>query len=346
MGAFVAKRLDTERSSMSYERFKRQLYENISELEPARSARIGILEKGVNYEDEIAQRVIRAVNLSDQGREEVLLQEDLLYAVWEEEPSDYMLYWPVWLFYERFRAEGWQGVLPELAVALNRDMGEQELPIAPNDIFVRHRANLILRPFSLEENREELEDCVYWEWGDIVLVLYLLVYDEPGNFMSLKLERSMTEKWHKGDAVLLTGALLNCMSKMPPRLFYGQDSLRYYDEKGGVFLPGEKGIPIRIDPKDVTQGFLGYRLTTIQRLNGAIAIFYPGVRERIASLLQGDFYVVFKSVNEVGIYPVRLKPLSSLRAEVEHDNALLRKKQFLSGRIYRYVELRRELMEV
>lgn len=331
---------------MSYERFKKQLYEGLLELEMAKKAKIGLLEKGETYEDALAQRVIAAVTLSDQGREAMMLQEDLLYAVWEKEPYDCMLYWPVRVFYERYLTEGWQGVLPELAAAINRDSARKQGLPARNDTYVQHRANLILRPFSFEESGEELENCVYWKMGDVALVLYLLVYDDPDNFLSMKLERSVTEKWHKRDAVLLTGALLNCMSKMPPRLYHARDSMQYYNEKGGVFLQGEEGVPIRIDNKDVTEGFVGYRLTTSRRINGAIAIFYPDVKERLAQLLNGDFFVVFTSIHEVGIYSVRHKLLSDLKAEVSHNNALLEKKQFLSGRIYRYVERRRELMEV
>lgn len=333
---------------MTYETFKKQLYDSLLELETAKRTRIGILEKGKKYEEAADKQVIRAVNLSEKGREEEILQSDLLYAVWDEKKTgeyDCMLYWPMRIYYDRYKAEGWQGVLPELAAAIDVDGRRESTLPAGQGTYMQHRANLILRPISLEESREELEDCVYWTMGDVALALFLLVYDDPVNFISLKLERAITDQWRKRDAVLLTGALLNCMSKMPPRLYFAQVSREYYNENGGVFLPGEEGVPIRIDPTDLSQGNIGYRLTTTRRFNGAIAIFYPGVRERLAQLLKGDYYVAFFSVDEVGIYPVRFKPLSELRAELEHNNALLGKKQFLSGKIYRYVELRGELME-
>ena len=331
---------------MTYEVFKRLLYENIMELDTVHEARIGILEKGQEYEEEQEKRVVNAVNLSELGREDSTLQVDVLYAIWDREPPfDCMLYWPVRGYYDRYLLEGWQGVLPELAVAIRRDGGRENALPVEKDTYVQHRANLILRPCSLTQAGGELENCVYWEVGDIALVLYLLLHDKPGNFMSMKLERTITDGWNKKDAVLLTGALLNCVTKMPPRLYQAQTSLRYYNEKGGVFLEGEEGVPIRIDPRDAVQGNVGYRLTTTSRINGAIAIFYPGVRERLAELLHGDFYVVFYSVHEVGIYPVRHKSLTDLKAEIRHHNALLWRKNYLSGKIYRYVELRQELME-
>lgn len=331
---------------MTYEGFKRQLYHSLLELETAKETEIGILEKGVIYEDAIAKKVIRAVNLSDQGREETVLKADLLYAVWNKGQYDCMLYWPVRQFYDRYKAEGWQGVLPELAVAINRDNVRKGTLPTQKDTYVEHRANLILRPLSFERCREELTNCIYWRFGDIALVMYLLVYDDPENFLSLKLEREITDKWGKRDAVLLTGALLNCSQRMPPRLYAGQNAIRYYDERGGIFMPGEKGVPVKINNCDPEQGNVGYRLTTTRRINGAIALFYPGVKERIAELLGGDYYVTFNSVHEVGIYPVRQKHLSDLRAELEHNNALLESRSYLTGRVYRYGCLRGELMEV
>ena len=331
---------------MTYEGFKKQLYHSLLELETAKETEIGILEKGVIYEDAIAKKVIRAVNLSDQGREETVLKADLLYAVWNKGRYDCMLYWPVRQFYDRYKAEGWQGVLPELAVAINRDNARKGTLPTQKDTYVEHRANLILRPLHLPLYEEELGVSLYWNFGEIALVLYLLVFDDPENFISMKLERNMTDKWHRRDEVLLTGALLNCCSRMPARLYKAQDALDYYDERGGVFMPGEKGIPIHIDPADQRQGEIGYRLTTSRRVNGAVAIFYPGVKERLAELFEDDFYVGFTSVHEVCIHPVKHKRLSDVRAAVYHDHAVIEKRNILTDKLYRYVALRGELMEV
>lgn len=331
---------------MTYQEFKRQLYYSLVELKAAEQTELGILEKGAVYEDAAVLRVIRAVNLADCGREERILQEDLLYAVWEKGGYDCMLYWPVRQLYERYQSEGWQGVLPELTAAVNRECIKKEGLPAENDTYIQHRANLILRPIAYTLRYEELCNCIYWKVGDIALVLYLLVYDSPENLLSLKLDRNLTEKWRKRDTVLLTGALLNCFSRMPPRLYPGQDMLSYYDERGGVFMPGDEGIPAVIDNKDRMQGIIGYRLTTTRRLNGAVAIFYPGVKERLAELLEGDYYVGFTSVNEAVIHPIRYKRLQDMKAAIYHNNAMLDRANVLTSKVYRYVQVRSELIEV
>lgn len=331
---------------MTYEYFKTQLYYSLLELKTADRTELGILEKGVEYEDITARRVICAVNCAEHVSRRKTLPEDILYAVWDEKRYDSMFYWRVEPYYERYLSEGWQAVLPELAAVINRE-GERSggLP-AENDTYLQHRGNLILRPISYALRLEELSDGIFWRLGDIALALYLLVYDDPDNLLSLKLGRNFTERWRKRDSVLLTGALLNCVSRMPPRLYPGQDLLSFYDDQGGVFMKGEKGVRTMISPQDHRQGVIGYRLTTTRRINGAIAIFYPGVKERLAKLLQGDYYVGFTSVNEAVIHPVRDKRLTDMKAAIFHNNAVLDRANFLTNKVYRYVGVRGELMEV
>ena len=47
---------------------------------------------------------------------------------------------------------------------------------------------------------------------------------------------------------------------------------------------------------------LGNCLSTTIRTNGAVAIFLPGVAERIGQLMGGGFYMVFTSIHEVMIH--------------------------------------------
>ena len=54
----------------------------------------------------------------------------------------------------------------------------------------------------------------------------------------------------------------------------------------------------------IDKGPLGNCLSTTIRSNGAVAVFLPGVAERLSELLEGDFYAVFTSVHEVMIHSV------------------------------------------
>lgn len=47
---------------------------------------------------------------------------------------------------------------------------------------------------------------------------------------------------------------------------------------------------------------MGNCLSTSKKTNGAVAVFLPGVAERLAALLESDFYMVFTSIHEVMIH--------------------------------------------
>ena len=47
---------------------------------------------------------------------------------------------------------------------------------------------------------------------------------------------------------------------------------------------------------------MGNCLSTTKRTNGAVAVFLPGVAQRLAYLLGGSFYMVFTSIHEVMIH--------------------------------------------
>lgn len=49
---------------------------------------------------------------------------------------------------------------------------------------------------------------------------------------------------------------------------------------------------------------IGNCLSTSRKINGAVAVFLPGVAERIYDLLNSDFYIVFTSIHEAMIHNV------------------------------------------
>ena len=82
---------------------------------------------------------------------------------------------------------------------------------------------------------------------------------------------------------------------------------------------------------------LGNCLSTTIRTNGAVAIFLPGVAERIGQLMGGGFYMVFTSIHEVMIhnanltYPEDLENIlrDTLREATPEED-------FLTDKVYRY----------
>ncbi len=212
--------------------------------------------------------------------------------------------------------------------------------------YERSRRRHIIRPLNYYCNRGELEDCIYWRFGDVALVLYDLVFETDDDCTTMKISREMTEEWGVSDEILLNNALLNTCAKMPPRLFYGDD-LRYRCKaESGIFMPGEGSVNMTLGGNSEREAMLGYRLTTTRRINGAVALFYPHVKERLAGMMQGDFYVGFPSIHEAVIHPVRYKVLSGMKAAIYHTNLVFDERELLTNRVYRYMSSRQELLEV
>ncbi len=180
-----------------------------------------------------------------------------------------------------------------------------------NDICNR----LLMKPLSYQRYREELEESVYWRRGEIALALCLLVCDTGEELLTMRLNRDILRQQMGSDETILAMALMNTYAKMPPKI--------YFDKR------------IR-----------AYRVTTYKRGNGAIALFYPGVKEHLSELVGGDYYVGFASVHEALVYPVFHNALSKLKSSIYHTGMMCEPREKLTDRIYRYSCRRKELIEV
>lgn len=328
---------------MTYEEFKKELYRNLQSQGMSRGKQVLLLEKGGVFIREDAITMIRMINLGDYGREDTMLREDTICVVWKKQGIQGLLHWSIRPMYERFKREGWQGVLPEMVSKIQRTtVPAGMLPGWANDAV---GGRLVIRPLADSCRREELKNSICWVFGDIALTLYLLVCDAGEELLAVEMNRDMVDG-DVTDEVLLTNALLNTCAKMPPRLYYGTDIRHRYPREYGVFMPGERGKRIVIHPDDEQEGLHGYRVTTVNGQNGAVALFYPGVRERLSALLDGDYYVGFTSVNEAVVYPARHKALRELKAAIQRTNILYERNEVLSHRVYRYSCSRKELIEV
>uniref|UniRef100_UPI0040574271 DUF5688 family protein n=1 Tax=Acetatifactor sp. TaxID=1872090 RepID=UPI0040574271 len=298
---------------MTYEEFKRELYHNLHLQEVSQGRQVILLEKDERFRGEDVTMMIRLINLANYGKEDSILREDTICVVWKKRGLQGMLHWYVRPIYERFKREGWQGVLPEIVCKIQQS-GHQGHRLTVGS-YASENDRLIIKPLNYSYYREELEDCICWRNGDIALPLHLLLYEMGEEMFSVKLDRDSIEKWDVSDEVLLTNALLNTCEKMPPRLYY-----------------------------DVRTR--GYCVTTGRRSGGAVAFFYPGVKEQLSELLEGDYYVGFAGADEVLAYPVHHKVLSKMKTAIQRVNILCEQRDVLTDRVYRYNSNRKELIEV
>ena len=189
---------------------------------------------------------------------------------------------------------------------------------------------LFIRLLNIEKNQTELQDCIYRTIGDIALVLYASMGDLNGSSASIKIKRHMLDKWEEDPQEAFEAALLNTYFISPPRMYCWEKL---------IFNPdyvGENFMNLMCDYK-IKKDALGNCLSTTVRTNGAVAIFLPGVAERIGQLMGCGFYMVFTSIHEVMIHSERNADPKELKQVLEDTvKETTPPEDFLTYQIYHY----------
>ena len=316
---------------------------------------MSIDEEYKKFKDELFVAILQRVEMEGKNvrilEQECLENEgETLCIVWREEDGRHVLYWELPVLYSNFQKEGWEGILHEMAYRLRlygilkKNMDDE----TPKLLLRRTEAyeDIILRPLNYDYFRNELKDGLYWRFGDIALVLYRMVYKDAGRNFAEKMNRRMTEQIPDSDNAILTNALFTTYAEMPPALYSEAESVKLSNGKRVRFMNRLKAEAASLGINGEKDGVIGYRLSTVSGTNGAVALFYPGVRQRLAELFGGDYYVGFISVHEAVIYPVRYKRLSAMKAALARGNALCDKKEMLTNNVYRYCRGQNRFVEV
>lgn len=194
---------------------------------------------------------------------------------------------------------------------------------------------LILRPLNLNQFLADLTDIPHIRLHDIALVLYVVIAHNCDDYYTAKINRDQLARWGKTKADILREALANTSRLYPPRLY----SVR-------AILEGDCSPNIDFMLDDVmnmfSENYSSYILTNSMELNGAAAMFYPGVLTRLAKFLGQSFYIAFTSIHEAQIHVKDCISedviLNALRDTNRHCNT---KEETLSDNVYFYSKSRR-----
>lgn len=92
---------------------------------------------------------------------------------------------------------------------------------------------------------------------------------------------------------------------------------------------------------------MGVQLCTNAKENGAVSVFFPGVLQRLAQLMESDLYILFTSRNESSIYSVNESNLEDIKDELhimetDYDNGIWYEDS-LSEELYYYSRIEDKL---
>lgn len=191
----------------------------------------------------------------------------------------------------------------------------KSMNIYENSISLRDyekiKSKLFIRLVNADAYSEKLSDSIYKQVGDIALALYFKVTDTNENAVSTIIHREVFDCWHLDEDEVFNAALLNTYFMSPPRIYLFEKLIANLNYGGENFMDINRPHVLNTDPH-------GNCLSTTIRTNGAVAVFLPGVADRIAELMNSDFYAVFTSVHEVMIHcthTVSVDKLESIMAD-------------------------------
>ena len=190
--------------------------------------------------------------------------------------------------------------------------------------------DLFIRAISTENNEKELENAVYCKVGDIALTVYFCVQNKDENLVSMKILKPFVEKWGISEDEVYRKALQNAPRFLPPRFWNLEKMMFQPGYQGEDFMTSESKYEIR-------DNVYGECLSTLERRNGATAIFLPGVADRIAEMMGCGFYAVFTSIHEVMIHAdhdMNATDLHKVLDEILQE--MTKKEEFLTRKIYHY----------
>lgn len=164
-------------------------------------------------------------------------------------------------------------------------------------------------------NKAALEHCIYKTVGDIALVVNVNLIAEGKNMIGLKVSQELLDVWEKEQEQVFQDALENSARMFPAR---------HYDLLlaliSGTDYDGEDFM--NEDCTEILSGGLPEKcISTLDFNRGSVAIFYPGVAERLCQYLQTEnLYIIFLSVKGILVRPAKSEiSVEELKARAERE---------------------------
>ena len=285
--------------SNSYADFRLDVVQHVEEhLRAAgRDASVRFFADGYTAGSEDEKQFIRQTNDKYGHHGVETLVGDFLLVSSNQGAGGYVCRFEVKYLFDEYTREGWDRV--DLIVDENIRQGSRVNPSALSalDDYAAVKDKLILCLRNTAKTRVRYRDSVFQKYDDMAMILYAIVSDDgKGNRLIVPVPRETTASWGMEDDDILAAALLNTARVSPARLYLSYEDMVARDSVRGDFM--NPLSPMRRIP-DTPMGAV---LTAIPNTDGAVALFYPGVMERLSQMAGGDYYVVFTAKDEAHIH--------------------------------------------
>lgn len=203
------------------------------------------------------------------------------------------------LYHEYLNGKEIQTIADELVTQV-REKGKNSLYHAVVQIadYKKARKRLFIATESIN-NKEALEQSVYKIVGDIALAVSIKLISKGKNMIGLKVSTEILDVWGKKTEEVFEDALKNSAEMFPARYYDLITALIAGTSYEGKDFMNNDCKEIEVD------GLPEKCISTLDYNHGSVAIFYPGVADRLCKYLHTkDLYLTFPSINEVLVRPV------------------------------------------
>ena len=203
------------------------------------------------------------------------------------------------------------------------------------DSYQKIRKYLFVKPLNKKAHSLELEDAVHKDVGDIACVVYMML-SNTNEYFCVKIKNQHLKQWKMTKEAVMEEALKNTCQMTPPFIYTNGKN-----KSGGSFMDNGAFCLSKSDK------VMGVQLCTNAKENGAVSVFFPGVLQRLAQLMESDFYILFTSRNESSIYSVNESNLEDIKDELhimetDYDNGIWYEDS-LSEELYYYSRIEDKL---
>lgn len=219
------------------------------------------------------------------------------------------------------------GLLEEAERAKRSDFVKKAMDIRD---YEKVKENLFVKLMNAEYCCNYLDGVLYQTVGDIAMVLHLKLGEEKGGLVCMKVRKEIAEQWGISEGCLFREALKNTAVMMPPILIYFRKYLEQPEYTGEEFMD----IFPETTEEDRRSGIC---LTTTEKTGGAAAAFFPGVAERLGTIMGGNFLIAFTSIHEAMLHKeenISAEEVSFLLKSTVREYTP--EEDFLTNRVYRY----------
>ena len=213
-------------------------------------------------------------------------------------------------------------IVNTLEKARNRAMEYSKFSIE----FDNCKDRIVFFLVSKSKNSELLKEVPFVPFLDFAITFHVVCNVENHGIESLRINNQLMEKWG-----ITTSDLYRLAEENSPRMFPAE-ICSLSELLFGMITDEIEGIE---SENDITPMLI---LTNSAGVNGASAILYPNLIQKLAMDLEANLYIIPSSIHEILIIPAEEEEgLDSLSSMVEHINANdVSPEEVLSDRAYYY----------